>query len=99
MDLAGQAIRMIGAMGIVLATLFLIVYGLKRTGYLGKLTRDSALIEIVAKRSLNPKAQLMIVKVKDSYFLLGTSPQGIHHLSRLDNMDLDSSPLVKADFK
>lgn len=90
MDLAGQAIRVVGALGLVLATIFLVAYGFKRAGYLGKFTRDPSLIEIVARKSLNPRNQLVIVKVHEQYYLLGMSPQGIQRLGQLDPLDRES---------
>ncbi|OIQ01667.1 MAG: hypothetical protein AUK55_01345 [Syntrophobacteraceae bacterium CG2_30_61_12] len=87
MELAGLSIRVLGALGLVLACLFLIVYGLKRSGYLGRVNGASNLIEIIARRPLQPKCQLMVIKVEEHYFLIGTSPQGIHRLGRLDGLD------------
>lgn len=97
MELAGQSIRVLGALGLVLACLFLVVYGLKRSGTLSRVNGASNLIEVVARRPLQPKCQLMVIKVQEHYFLIGTSPQGIHRLGRMAGPMPTSTPAVRTD--
>lgn len=97
MELAGQSIRVLGALGLVLACLFLIVYGLKRSGTLSRVNGASKLIEIIARRPLQPKCQLLVIKVEEHYFLIGTSPQGIHRLGRMAGPIPTSTPPIRTD--
>jgi flagellar biosynthetic protein FliO len=83
MNLGLQLVRVIGSLALVTALVFLAAYGYRRWGQWSGALGGGAMIQVLARKSLSPKNQIMVVKVEDELFLLGTSAQGIQLLSPL----------------
>jgi flagellar protein FliO/FliZ len=83
MDFSTLLLRVIGSLGIVLAVLFAGLYAFKKTGYLPANTAAGNRIRLLARQSLGPRHQLVMVEAADRLLLLGISPEGIRLLSPL----------------
>ncbi len=88
MDFTTQMIRVLGALGLITALIFAVVYGLRRFGVAGRLNAGGELIRVVARKPIAPKSQLVLVSVSRKFFLLALSPQGIQSLGEVDEPEL-----------
>ena len=88
MDTASLIIRMAGALALILGLMFLIVFFLKKWG--GITSRSSAgYIHVVENRALLPKRHVSLIKVAGSYFLIGSTEQGMSLLGRMEKEDME----------
>lgn len=89
MEFGGLLYRVSGAMVLLLALLLVIAYGLKRWGKFtathGSATRP---LTILARQSLGPKHQVVLIQAGDQNLLLGLSPDGMKLLCNLSSSGL-----------
>ena len=84
---ADSLMRVGGALVTVLSIILIGFYILKRSGLVPSTETREGLINVVAKRFVAPKVQLMVVQVGSRFFLLGLSNQGISYLVELSEME------------
>lgn len=88
MDTVSLVIRMAGALALILGLMFLIVFFLKKWG--GITTSSSAgYIQVVENKPLLPKRHVSLIKVAGSYFLIGSTEQGMSLLGRMKKEDME----------
>jgi flagellar biosynthetic protein FliO len=85
-----------GSLVVVLTLLLAIAYGVKRWGLYARSPAGS-MITILARQTLGPKHNLMLVQVQGELLLLAVSPEGIKLLRSLEKAapPTESAPVTK----
>jgi flagellar biosynthetic protein FliO len=82
-DLVGSSIRMVGALGVVLGLIVLVLWVARRFFTQRPLMAGGQSISVVAARHIAPKKQIMIVEIEGQKLVLGLSGDSITYLTRL----------------
>jgi len=85
MDLGVQLVKVAASLAIVIGILMIGMYGLKRLGRWVKKPEANAWIQVMAQHPVGIKHHLVLVKVREQFFLLGVSPQGMHFLAPIQD--------------
>jgi len=91
LDFGLQLCKLLGGLSLVLALLLGSNYAWKRWGQ-GSTQEEEAFIQVVEKRTLGPRTQLIVVRVQDELLVLGLSPQGLQFLSKLETASKNLRP-------
>ncbi len=83
METAHLLAKMIGALGIVLGTLLIALYAIKRLGKNFNKGKEG-LIEITAAKMILPKKHILIVKVAGRRLVIGATEHGLSLLAELE---------------
>ena len=97
MDTASLIIRMTGALALILGLMLGIAFFLKRWGGItGKAA--GRYIEVLENRLLLPKRHVSLIKVAGTYFLIGSTEQGMSLLGRMgkDEMHAFENMILKS---
>jgi flagellar biogenesis protein FliO len=76
-DFGNSLLRMLGSLGIVLLFLFVGLYFLKRIRGISSVPLEPGVLQIKDRLQVGPGHQLLLVKVRNAEFLVGTTAQGI----------------------
>jgi len=93
-DLLGSSIRMIGALGVVLGLIWLVLWLARRFFTQRPLLSGGHVINVLASRHIAPKKQIVVVDVEGQRLVLGVAGDSITFLTRLESgedFDEDSS--------
>lgn len=87
-DLGGMVLKLVLALLVVLALILVLQRMARRWGR--NLGGSGAVddIRVLAQRALGPRTTLMVVEVLGQRFLIGMSPQGVHRVAELGEVDL-----------
>lgn len=83
LDLAGSVVRMLGALGLVLALLIVTLWLLRRFGgrWVGVPTQGGDGLEVLLQRPLGGRRELTVVRWEGRRLLLGVTPESITTLA------------------
>lgn len=81
--------RVAGSLALVILLMVGALMVIRRLGVWARHPKAGSWVEVLSRHYLDPKHTLLVVKVQRQHLLLGISPQGLHMLTRLD--DLTSS--------
>jgi len=82
-DLLGSSIRMIGALGVVLGLIWLVLWLARRFFTQRPLLSGGHVINVLASRHIAPKKQIVVVDVEGQRLVLGVAGDSITFLTRL----------------
>jgi flagellar biosynthetic protein FliO len=82
-DLIGSSVRMIGALGVVLGLIFVVLWVIRRFFTQRPLVAGGQVISILAARHIAPKKQIVVVEVEGHKLVLGLAGDSITYLTRL----------------
>ena len=88
MDAFELIAKMTGALALILGIMFLVVFVLRRFGLVAQ-GASKGLIEVVENRAILPKRYISLVRVAGSYFLIGSTEQGITLLGAIEGENLE----------
>ncbi len=88
MDAFELIAKMTGALALILGLMFLVVFVLRRFGLVAQ-GANKGLIEVVENRAILPKRYISLVRVAGSYFLIGSTEQGITLLGSIEGENLE----------
>ncbi len=88
MDAFELIAKMTGALALILGIMFLVVFVLRRFGLVAQ-GANKGLIEVVENRAILPKRYISLVRVAGSYFLIGSTEQGITLLGSIEGENLE----------
>jgi len=71
------------ALALVVALIFLVRYALRRVGAAARTGGGGDVIEVLARTSVSPKQQLLLVRLADRLVLVGSGPAGMASLSEI----------------
>jgi flagellar biosynthetic protein FliO len=91
-DLVGSSIRMIGALGVVLGLIFLVLWLVRRFFTQRPLVAGGQVISVLAARHIAPKKQIVVVEVEGHKLVLGLAGDSITYLTRLGRPDVEDGP-------
>ena len=96
-----QIMNLVLGLGIVLVAFFCIVYVLKRLSGVSGISQGH--LKIVDALPVSTRERLLLVRVADTYLLLGVSPGSINALhvldQKLEDKGIESVPDFKAQFR
>ncbi len=88
MDAFELIVKMTGALALILGLMFLISFILRRFGLVAQ-GASKGLIEVIENRAILPKRYISLVRVAGSYFLIGSTEQGITLLGSMKGENLE----------
>jgi flagellar biosynthetic protein FliO len=79
---------MLGALALVMALMFFLLYFLK---YINKRFQPYGddLIKIISSKNIHPKKQLTLIKISDTFLLLGSTDTQITLLHKFDDQGFE----------
>ncbi|MBU0516418.1 MAG: flagellar biosynthetic protein FliO [Proteobacteria bacterium] len=83
-DLLGSSIRMVGALGVVLGLIWLVLWLARRFFTQRPLISGGHVINVLASRHIAPKKQIVVVDVEGQRLVLGVAGDSITFLTRLE---------------
>jgi flagellar protein FliO/FliZ len=93
-------LKMLLSLGAVLALMFGLVFVLKRFVLPGGASADvSVPVQILGRKSLQPKKSVVILKVAERILVVGVSEQGMHMLTELTEEEVqkaESKPVLSS---
>lgn len=93
----GIVVRMILSLSAVLALMVGLLYLVKRFVMPGAVTvRMPVQVEVLGRRSLQPKKSIVVVRIAGKVLVLGMSEQGMQTLTELSGEALESSLAAQA---
>lgn len=85
-------LKMLLSLGAVLALMFGLVFVLKRFVLPGGTSADiSVPVQILGRKSLQPKKSVVILKVAERILVVGVSEQGMHMLTELTEEEVQKA--------
>lgn len=93
------ALKMFGALGLVLVILFGFFFGLRRFVQRDVFRIKGNLIQLIATHYLGGKKNISIFKVPGIYLVVGVTNDQIHLLARLKEKDWPYTPSLDHNFK
>ncbi len=88
MDVFELIVKMAGALALILGLMFLVAFILRRFGLVAQ-GASKGLIEVIENRAILPKRHISLVRVAGSYFLIGSTEQGITLLGSMKGENLE----------
>ena len=88
MDSFELIVKMAGALALILGLMFLVAFMLRRFGLVAQ-GASKGLIEVIENRAILPKRHISLVRVAGSYFLIGSTEQGITLLGSMKGENLE----------
>lgn len=93
-------LKMLRSFGIVIGVLLIILYFVKKTSKFQALNQKfKNEIQIIEKKNLTPKAQVVLLSVKKKDFLVGINSNSISIVKIDDEFQLESDDEVKEDIE
>ena len=89
-------LRTLGALGLVVAMIFLARYVLRRFSATGKATGRAEAIEVVARATLGARQQLSLVRLGKKLVLVGSGPSGMSPLAEVTEPEEVTELLAEA---
>jgi flagellar biosynthetic protein FliO len=92
-----QVAQTLVALGIVVGLIFAARWGLRRLGRHGGMGGDSELMQVLARSSVGPRMQLMLVRLGRRLVLVGSGPEGLTRLTEITDPAEVSSLVASAE--